>query len=669
MTAASVLDDQTAAAVRQALSAASFGRIAEACSIGEQALAAGGDPTTLHAMLGMFRSQAGNFTRAIEHLQEAHRGRPGDVRIAHNLASALAGQNRYQDALDILTEELLAADSSLQLLRLRGFLAQTLEQFETAMDAYERVVNSDPNDWESWNNLGNARRSMGDFEGSVDALRRASAINPASAPVRLNFGTALVSAGEFEEAEEQLRRMAEEFEADAKPLRELHLLYKIQARDEDALAAIERAVECEPDNLELWLALASHSLSMLKHSAAEAAYGEVVKRDPSNSLGNLGLAVAFELTNRLEELAKLVGQAEARGVGDDALNFIRAFDDRRGKRYEQGLEALRQVPVELESARRAHLLGQLEEGAGHYDAAFTAFERMNEIQREDDSQPEVRAAAYRSNIRRQFELVTPDWASRWQPARSDERASPVFLVGFPRSGTTLLDTFLMGHPSIEVLEEEPMLRRAHQQLADFEGLPVASEDQIRAACDAYFEAAAGLTPSAPGALLVDKNPLAMNGLPLIHRLFPDAKIILALRHPCDVLLSCFATNFKLNDGMANFLRLETAAELYDLSFRYFERATELLHPRVHTIVYENVVEERDRELRPLFEFLGLDWDERVLDHQSTARSRGHIKTASYAQVVEPIYTRAAGRWLNYRKHLEPVLPILEPWVRKFGYSL
>jgi tetratricopeptide (TPR) repeat protein len=408
---------------------------------------------------------------------------------------------------------------------------------------------------------------------------------------------------------------------------------------------------------------------MLKHSAAEEAYREVLKRDPSNDLANLGLAVVFELVNRTEDLTRLISEAEARKVGADALNFIRAFDHRRGKRFAEGLEALGRVPVELESARRTNLLGQLEEGAGHYDAAFAAFERMNEIQREDLSQPEARAAAYRENVRRQMDLVTPEWAASWREAQVDGRPSPAFLVGFPRSGTTLLDTFLMGHPSTEVLEEEPMLRRAQLHLADFAALPVALDEEIRDARNAYFEAASKLTPLRPGALLIDKNPLAMNGLPLIRRLFPDAKIILAVRHPCDVVLSCFVTNFKPNDGMANFMRLETAAELYDLSFRYFERAREILKLPVHRVFYENIVADRDRELRALFDFLGLDWHEAVLDHETTAKSRGHIKTASYAQVVEPIYSRSAGRWRNYRKHLEAVLPILEPWVKKFGYEL
>jgi tetratricopeptide (TPR) repeat protein len=666
---ATTIDDLTAGAIRQAVVAAAGGRLQEACAIGEQALASGGDRATLNAMLGMFRMQSGDADRAIAHLEVAHREKPADIRIANNLASALAQQARYQEALDILTDELARSDPSLQLLKLRGFLAQSLEQFALAIEIYEQVVPADPNDWESWNNLGNARRAAGDFDGSIAALERARELNPESAPVQLNLATALGAAGRLDDAEKLLCRMAEQFPSDAKPLSKLHSLFKEQARDEDALDAIEAAVAREPEDVDLWLGLASHRLAMLNHASAEDAYREVLRLQPPNDLANLGLAVVFELLNRTEELSTLVGEAEARGAGPNALNFIRAFDHRRGKRFVQGLEALSHVPADLESARRAHLLGQLEEGAGHYDAAFAAFERMNEIQRADPSEPELRAAAYRANVRSQMEQLSPDWLSHWREAKLDDRPSPVFLLGFPRSGTTLLDTFLMGHPSIEVLEEEPMLRHANQHLADFSAIPDVSDEQVQAARDAYFEVAASRTPLRPGALLVDKNPLATNGLPLIRRLFPDAKIILALRHPLDVLLSCYVTNFKLNDGMSNFLRLDTAAELYDLTFSYFERVRQLMPIATHTVVYENVVADRDRELRALFDFLELDWHDAVLDHESTARSRGRIKTASYAQVVEPIYKRSAGRWRNFRKHLEPIIPVLRPWIDKFGYEV
>jgi tetratricopeptide (TPR) repeat protein len=669
MATTATIDQTTASVIRRALAAAGAGRLAEACALGEQALAQGGEPAALHAMLGMLRCRSGDVERGIGHLRAAHQAHPADPVIAGNLASALAELGRYGEGLIVVTDKLARSDKSPKLFKLRGFLAQMSDDFALATQCYEEVVRAAPDDWESWNNLGNARRAADDVDGSVEALGHAARISPGSAPVRLNYASALLSAGKFDEAERQLRQMAEEFPSDAKPLRELHGLFKLQARDDDALEAIEAAVRREPEDLELRLALASHLLSLLRHAAAEEAYAEVVARDPANSLGNLGLAVVFELTNRSEALSALVEEAAGRQVSEDALNFIRAFDHRRAKRFDKGLAALRQVPDELESARRAHLLGQLEEGAGHYDEAFAAFERMNEIQRADPSQPEERARIYRENIAAQFDVLTPAWTKRWREARVDERAAPVFLVGFPRSGTTLLDTILMGHPGAEVMEEEPALRLANQLMPDFAAMPSASDELIQRARDAYFETASSLVPLKAGTLLVDKNPLAMNGLPFIHRIFPDARVILALRHPCDVVFSCFATNFKLNDGMANFLRLDTAAELYDLSFRYFERASALLHPQVHTIYYENIVEDQSAELRPLFAFLGLDWHDDVLDHQATARRRSHIKTASYAQVVEPIYKRSAGRWRNYREHLEPVLPVLSPWAEKFGYEI
>ena len=669
MASTATIDDLTAGAIRRALASAAAGQLRAACTVGEQALAEGGDPAALHAMLGMLRGKSGELEKSADHLQKALAARPADVVIATNLGSALAQLGRYDEGLSIITEERAHSDKSLRLRKLRGFLAQMSEDFPLAIASYEQVVAATPEDWESWNNLGNARRLDGDFEGSAEALGRAATINPGSAPVRLNYATTLVSAGKYDEAEAQLKEMAKDFPSDAKPLRQLHMLFKTESRDEDALEAIQEAVEREPLDLELRLALASHQLSMLQHAAAEATYREVVTQDPANELGNLGLAVVFELTNRAEALSALVSEAAGRGVSEHVLNFIRAFDYRRQKDFRAGLAALSHVPEELESARRAHLLGQLEQGAGHYDEAFRAFERMNEIQLEDSSQPEERAAGYRTIIRTRIDAFTPEYMSGWSETPVDERPSPVFLVGFPRSGTTLLDTILMSHPNIEVLEEEPALRNSNYIIPDFAALPHVGADLVQKARDAYFEMAGKLTPLKPGNLLVDKNPLAINAIPFILRMFPDARIILALRHPCDVVFSCFSTNFKLNDGMANFLRMDTTAELYDLSFRFFERSRDLLSPKVHTVYYEKIVENRDAELRPLFDFLGLDWHDAVLDHETTARERGYIKTASYAQVVEPIYKRSAGRWQNYRKHLEPVIPLLRPWADKFGYEI
>jgi tetratricopeptide (TPR) repeat protein len=670
VSSAPLLDDRTAATIRDALRAARSGRIDEACRIGEEGLASGGDTVALNAMLGTLHCHNGDLAAGIRYLRAAHEIRPDDPVIASNLATALIQTGEYRDAFDVIPETLARSDRSMGLERLRGFLAQNLGDFPTAIASYERVVGTVPDDWESWNNLGNARRFAGDFAAGIAALRHAVELNPRSAPVRLNLATALTYAGKLEESEDTLRKMAKDFPDDPLSLKELHALLNEQGREVEALEAIQAASSRDPDNIELLLGLASHQLSVSDAADAEATYREVIRREPGHGLGNLGLAVAFELTNRTQELSDLIGEAEKRGAGAEILHFIRAFDHRRSHRFAEGLAEMKQVPQDLETARRYQLLGQLSDGAGKYDEAFAAFARMNEIQSAHPSRPLERAAAYREQLRAQIGMLGPRFADSWREGdQPDGRLSPVFLVGFPRSGTTLLDTMLMGHPGVEVLEEEPTLSRAAEHLPEFNAIPEASDSQIRNARDEYFRTASAKTPLQPGRLLVDKNPLSMNAVPVIRRLFRDARIILAVRHPADVVLSCFTSNFKLNAGMSSFLRLETAAELYDLSFRNFEAALALFSLPVHRVIYENVVADPEAELRSLLDFLGLEWSDQVLEHEATARSRGRIKTASYAQVGEPIYRRSAGRWKHYRKHLEPVLPLLEPWAAKFGYSV
>ncbi|MFZ1367260.1 sulfotransferase, partial [Sphingorhabdus sp.] len=138
---------------------------------------------------------------------------------------------------------------------------------------------------------------------------------------------------------------------------------------------------------------------------------------------------------------------------------------------------------------------------------------------------------------------------------------------------------------------------------------------------------------------------------------------------CDVVLSCYMQNFKPTEAMSSFLDLTNASRTYDRIFGYWEQCQSVLPLDVHMLRYEAMVEDVESELRPLFDFLGLDWDPSVLDHQKTARERGYIRTPSYAQVTEKIYSSASGRWQRYRNYMNEVLPILEPWVQKYDYSL
>lgn len=173
---------------------------------------------------------------------------------------------------------------------------------------------------------------------------------------------------------------------------------------------------------------------------------------------------------------------------------------------------------------------------------------------------------------------------------------------------------------------------------------------------------------APGQTFIDKFPLNLVHLPLLARIFPDARYILALRHPADAVLSGFMQNFNPNSAMANFCTLEDAAQFYDRVMGLWRRCAEMLPIAYHAVKYEDMVEDFDGEVKRLLDFLGLPWEEGVRHFHDTSRKGKVINTPSYHQVAEPIYRRAKERWRRYEPHLRPVAPILAPWVAYFGYA-
>ncbi|MDH7974313.1 sulfotransferase [Sphingomonas sp. AR_OL41] len=672
MASAPPLDQRTAAALGAAMAAARAGDLPGAGRIAEQALVQGGDVVALNAFLGMLCARSGNLDGAIRHLHAAHRRRPGDTTIACNLITALIDTGDIAGAFEIATRDLALADPTLRVARYRGFLAQSLERFADAAEAYEHVLARAPDEFESLNNLGNARAALGDANGAVAALHRAVALDPNAPPTRLNLATALRAAGRDDEAEAVLNQAASDFPVDARPLHDLYVLLKDAGRDAAALDALERAIGRDPANANLQFKAAVEYGLVMRVALAERAYRAALDVDPRLTDAYLGLAIQYEHTNREEEFAPLIARAESAGVDEGALGFIRAMEHRREKRFEEGLACLTGVPASIEPERTAHLRATLLDRLGRTDEAFAWFAEAGRLHQADPSDPLARAAETRQTVRDEIAQLTPAWAATWQkpvPAADPAYPDPVFLVGFPRSGTTLLDTILMGHPDTIVLEEQPPLNYVDERLGGMMCIPELDAEGIAAARAHYFTEVAKIAELRPGALLIDKSPLFLLKAPLIHRLFPRARFILALRHPCDVVLSCFISNFRLNPAMSNFLRPEDAAEYYDLTFRHWERSRSLFPLEVHTIGYEQLVENVEEQVRPLFDFLGLDWNDAALDHRKTARARGFITTASYAQVTEPIYKRASGRWQRYREHLAPILPVLAPWVEKFGYDL
>jgi hypothetical protein len=191
--------------------------------------------------------------------------------------------------------------------------------------------------------------------------------------------------------------------------------------------------------------------------------------------------------------------------------------------------------------------------------------------------------------------------------------------------------------------------------------------QVAAIRARYFERAASKVKLAPGQRVVDKNPLNMLRLPVIQRLFPNAPIILAIRHPCDVVLSCFMQHFRAPHFVMLCSDLQTLADGYRRSFDFWYQQSALLSPNILEVRYEKFVADFERGVREMAEFLRVPWHDGMLAPAEHARAKGYISTPSYSQVVQPVNQKAVGRWRAYQRHLAPIIPRLRTYLQRWDY--
>ena len=241
----------------------------------------------------------------------------------------------------------------------------------------------------------------------------------------------------------------------------------------------------------------------------------------------------------------------------------------------------------------------------------------------------------------------------------------VFLVGFPRSGTTLLDSILRSHSKTQVLEEKPYLidiRHEYFKNNTLENFSNISKNDIISLQKKYFSSFNYFDKN----ITIDKFPLNLIELGFIKKVFPRSKIILVLRHPLDSILSCVLTSFKINEAMANYENLETAAYFYNEVFELFNIYKNSFNFSFYQIKYENIVENFYKEIKNLLYFLNLEYEDTVKNYHLTAKERDKINTPSYHQVIRPIYKSSINRYKNYSE-TKKIKGQINKWINEFGY--
>jgi len=326
-----------------------------------------------------------------------------------------------------------------------------------------------------------------------------------------------------------------------------------------------------------------------------------------------------------------------------------------------------------ECLEKGRLLDQL----GRYDDAWTAFTEGKRLAREASGQVYLNEAAYQQIERLRGFFTAGRLRLLPRAAVRHDSVQPIFIMGFPRSGTTLVEQTLTAHPNIAAGDELPLIHEISEimprMLASPLGYPEALAelwmgdqreglDNLR---DYYLQKVRQMGLLRPGAThLTDKMPLNEMHLGLIALLFPAAPLVHVLRHPLDIMVSAFSNAF--THGFCCAAELATAATHYvrvmDLVLHY--RAEMTLH--YMAVRYEDIVADQEANVRAMLGFIDLEFDAACLTFHENRR---YARTASYAQVTEPLYDRSVGRWRHYRRHLDPVLPTLAPMIERLGYTL
>lgn len=645
--------------VAETLAAFRRGDLARARALAEAQLDGQRGPPEIHHLLGLIDCREGRLNNGIGHLRAALEAEPDNAAFRVMLARALVDAGRHAEALEIAAAPRDSSPPALALWHVRAEAAQAAGEHAEAAEAWAILCTARPDEWRSWANYGDSLAALERWEEAATALRRAWTLNPTELPIQQNLATALARSGNFDEAADQLRAMLDAGAEDVAIRLTLSRLLADLGRYQESMAELDRASRVAIGKG----TSTGGAADLIRIALPDRSDGKSATSAELRALREL--ALLLERTNRMDELRRLLDDADAAGISRQALAYPAAVSALHGGDAGQARQLLALEDPTYDPVRRNRLLARILDALGDTDGAFAATDQMNRSVPDFDGWV-ARSVGYRRRLRALAEKATY-WPARLRPLTPGPRPSPAFLVGFPRSGTTLLDTFLMGHPETQVLEEFPMLRKAEEVLGQAVGRPESWASRLEPARQAYFaELDRHVDPAGP-ALVVDKMPLNMLRLLLIYGLFPDAKVIFAQRHPCDAVLSGFMQSFTQNDAMACFLTIDGSADFYDAALSLFWASRAVLPVPIHDLIYEQLVADPEAALKPLIAFLGLDWRNELLDHRATAKGRGAIITPSYNQVVEPLTKAPSGRWRRYRRQLEPVLPILLPWAERFGY--
>ncbi|WP_395374183.1 tetratricopeptide repeat-containing sulfotransferase family protein [Marinicella sp. W31] len=617
-------------------------------------------------------------------------------------AIALGNTGQLADSIKIMEGLTTAHPNNPEMFYNTGLIYQVNEEHLDAIEQYKKCLRLQPQHLMALNNLALQFQETGHFKDAITHFKRALDLAPNNSGMVFNLAHALHQDQQCQASLQLLKPLL----ASHPSIEVIVLSLKNHLALGDYQSAYDLTMEWTEHSVSyFYMGLAA--IKMFKYPIAITALKTYYEKSPDDIAGQMNLALAYAYSNQIEQAEQLMDQLlsrdktntdiimfcarlyDMRNMKDCSLKYIhkglqldphqaylqtlKASLARKSRDYDLALQLIEQVITQAQNPQE-HSAALFEKGKtldalGLFDKAWPVFVQANQISHREEESPFLHML---ESERKAMQAHKYDL----NPLKKSQAIQQVFVMGFPRSGTTLIDSILNSYENTLVLEEIPILDHLSDQLFsqysnDINRIDILSqldEDTKSYWHDQYFKQLGDYIDWHDDNILINKSPLNIIHLPLIHALFPKQPILLGLRHPIDSVFSCFIQDFQSHALLGGaFSSLPSITRAYDVLLSYWKQCQDSLDIQTIPIKYENMINDFENETRRLIQACKFDWKE-DLDKFYQANNRSIIQNPSSDQVNQPIYSSSVYRHKNYSAQLQEVKDQLHSWIAFFNYS-
>ena len=520
----------------------------------------------------------------------------------------------------------------------------------------------------------NVKRAMLLLENALSRAHQEAAPAESVAEVHTYLAHSLIASGKDEQAIAQLEK-AKAILPQARSISTRYNLANLKLKTfqlEEAITELKKLLPYSDFTIKATKSLIKAAIQLSDKEMISQYVNQMMGRINELKVSDLKFLISIAEWARATDIEFLINNLESRNLLPEYVALLRANKLMSEKKYDECLALIDDTAkYQLDDQNLSYLLslkGNALEGLKDYNQAFDVYTEMNALKAKQSKQNKIQPSSI---------ATRSDWSV---PERNPEEASSfkiAFLVGFPRSGTTLLENVLDSQPDIVALGEKPMIADTARLLdkkfpkvgvdyskLDSDALLLLRENYLR-----VFREYARIDQFSEEKVYIDKEPFNLLSVPLIKSIFPEAKIIVALRHPLDCILSCFFQNFVSSPETSHFEDIERTFTRYADTFNLYNTYAQRFGSDIVEVRYEDMLNQFDNEMSKVFEFIGTKYDAELAKSFNKVAGQKLINTASRDQVKAELYNTSIQRWKNYANVIQPLIPKVETHIKQFGYSI